>query len=49
MKPTLTLITTLLLAFFWVNRAPAVDVRKPNIIVIFTDDQTYRDIGYNNL
>ena len=28
--------------------APAAITRKPNIVVIFTDDQTYRAIGYNN-
>jgi arylsulfatase A-like enzyme len=48
MKPALTLLTTFLLAFSSVNRASAVDGSKPNIIVIFTDDQTYRGVGYNN-
>src|SRR6476659_3399308 len=48
MKPTLTLLTTFLLAFSSVHRAAAVDGSKPNIIVIFTDDQTYRGVGYNN-
>ena len=48
MKQTLILLPTLLLAFFCVHRASAVDGSKPNIIVIFTDDQTYRGIGYNN-
>src|SRR3954468_16072379 len=48
MKPTLKLLTTFLLAFSSDHRASAVDGSKPNIIVIFTDDQTYRGIGYNN-
>ena len=48
MKPFRTLFTTLLLAFFCVHRPSAADDSKPNIIVIFTDDQTYRGIGYNN-
>jgi arylsulfatase len=48
MKTTFTLLTTLLLTFSCVNRASAVDGSKPNIIVIFTDDQTYRGVGYNN-
>src|SRR5690349_1423269 len=48
MKLTLTLLTTLLLAFFCVHRPSAADGRTPNIVVIFTDDQTYRGIGYNN-
>ncbi len=30
-------------------RAAETPPAKPNIIVIFTDDQTYRGIGYNNL
>jgi hypothetical protein len=48
MKPNLTLLTTLLLAFFCVNRAYPVDARSTKNIVIFTDDQTNRGIGYNN-
>ena len=45
---TVGVLTTLLLAFFCVNSGSAFDVIKPNIIVILTDDQTYRGIGYNN-
>src|SRR6266850_1863358 len=48
MKSFLTLFTTLLLAFFCDHRPSAADGSKPNIIVIFTDDQTYRGVGYNN-
>ena len=48
MKLTLALLATLLLASFCVHRPSVADGRKPNIVVIFTDDQTYRGIGYNN-
>lgn len=42
------LITTLLLAPLAVLPAADEPASRPNIIVIFTDDQTYRGIGYNN-
>jgi len=34
-----------LLACLWLNAAQAVDRRKPNVIIIFTDDQGYQDLG----
>ena len=58
MKNPLPLLTSLfLLSFTTVSPADSGEPRqstskiaagKPNIIVIFTDDQTYRGIGYNN-
>src|SRR5438105_3497939 len=46
----LILLTTLLLAPLAALYAAdaAKPATKPNIVVIFTDDQTYRGIGYNN-
>jgi arylsulfatase A-like enzyme len=48
MKLTLIVLITILLASFCVHHTSTADVGKPNIVVIFTDDQTYRGIGYNN-
>ena len=52
MKPTLTLLTALLLAplaALHAADAPTLEGKsKPNFVVILTDDQTYRAIGYNN-
>ena len=42
------LLTTLLLAPLAALHAADEPASRPNIIVIFTDDQTYRGIGYNN-
>ena len=49
MKHTLALLPALLLApQAALHAAAPPQVAKTNIIVIFTDDQTYRGIGYNN-
>ena len=50
MKSVLTCITALLLAPLLALKAADAPqpAARPNIIVIFTDDQTYRGIGYNN-
>jgi len=45
MKFTLSLLALLMLAPLAALRAA--EPSKPNIIVIFTDDQTYRGVGYN--
>ena len=37
-----------LLAIFSTLCLPLFAEKKPNFVVIFTDDQTYRAIGYNN-
>ncbi|MCP4451709.1 MAG: sulfatase [Planctomycetes bacterium] len=34
-----------LLACLWLNAAQAAQSRKPNVIIIFTDDQGYEDLG----
>ena len=39
-------LTTIVLVCLWAG--PRISEAKPNIVVIFTDDQTYRAIGYNN-
>lgn len=42
-------IITMLFAFLWAfTTLGQDDPKKPNFLVIFTDDQTYRAIGYNN-
>ena len=39
----------LLLSLFLLGLCAALHAeKKPNFVVIFTDDQTYRAIGYNN-
>jgi arylsulfatase A-like enzyme len=38
----------LLLAALFTLCLPLFAEKKPNFVVIFTDDQTYRAIGYNN-
>jgi hypothetical protein len=58
MKNAFTLLTVLLLpplAAVYAADSPEqrhsevkIAAGKPNIIVIFTDDQTYRGVGYNN-
>ena len=54
MKPTLAFLMALLLALLFTPLASLCAAEapksgaKPNIVVIFTDDQTFRGIGYNN-
>src|SRR2546425_805545 len=57
MQHTITLLTALLLPMLAALHADApkqshseanIAAGKPNIIIIFTDDQTYRGIGYQN-
>ena len=45
MKKTLQ---TLILLLPWLNTVCSIAQADPNFIVIFTDDQTYRAVGYNN-
>jgi arylsulfatase A-like enzyme len=48
MKYTLTVLASLLFASLAASHAVDLLPKKPNIIVIFTDDQTFRGIGYEN-
>ena len=48
MKNILTLLTTLLLVPLAALHAADAPAKKPNFVVILSDDQTYRAIGYKN-
>ena len=42
------ILQTLILLLPWLNTVCSIAQADPNFIVIFTDDQTYRAVGYNN-